>query len=75
MGVVCFYFFGSFCGGLGFVILIDKMFKLREEVMCFVCVVFIVLEVKDWRFMYCLVGFMVGEVVVVVVIKGGLVEL
>lgn len=51
------------------------MSKLREEAMRPVCAASTVLEAKDWRPMYCSVGLMVGEAVVVEVTKGGLVEL
>ena len=51
------------------------MSKLREEAMRPVCAASTVLEAKDWRTMYCSVGLMVGEAVVVAVTKGGLVEL
>lgn len=70
VGVVCVYFVGSFCGGLGFVILIDIMLSFSEEVMWFVWVVLIVLDVRDWRVVYWFVGFWVGEFVVVIVIGG-----
>ena len=66
---------GSFRGGSGSVTSIDKMSKLREEAMRPVCAASTVLEAKDWRPMYCSVGLMVGEAVVVAVTKGGLVEL